>query len=549
MIENTQQESDGMTEFQKRCMGCMEPLSWDGRCEHCHFIPEKYKVDVHQLPLEYKLHNGAYTVGRVLGEGGFGITYLGFDNVLLDTVAIKEYYPVGLVERDMTASGSAKLHIHSGKPAEEFEQGCRSFLQEARLLARFDNCESVVRVRSFFEENNTVYIVMEYVKGTSVRDYVRKYGPLRGQQVCSMLQPVLRSLQTMHEKKLIHRDISADNLIIREDGRVTLIDFGAMRWMSSVDDETRTMMYKPGFSAIEQYSRTGKQGPWTDVYGICATMYFMLTGEVPLNCTERISRDELPSLVEMKQLDITGEQSRAVMKGLAVESKERFQTVAEFYEVLYREPMKAQEKIFHASVVPEKKSAPGVIFTRTSLGRELKKMQNAEKRTAMAKGGAGVFLLLIFVGAFFLFQKSAGISKDVSVEQTGVSAASVSAVEISVEETPQPSPSPTAFVEKKIQVPSVVGKREKKAKKILQGAGFKVKVVSRHSETVKKGNVITQKPGEKKKCLPGKTVKIYVSLGAKEKTNNKSLSNPTETPRTTKAPQEDIAGSLDSVLQ
>ena len=311
------------------CFGCMKPLTWDGKCTSCDFDRDSYQEKPHHLPLGTMLHGGEYMVGRVLGEGGFGITYIGLHQNLLIPVAIKEYFPNGMVWRKCEKEKQSYSVVpFTAESEQQFDQGKKDFLREARVLSQFGFMDGIVRTRTFFEENNTAYLVMDYIEGDSVKKYVTENGRVTP-EVCRriMRQPML-ALMKMHESNLVHQDVSPDNIIINAQGRGVLIDFGAVRHANAIDDRTRTAIYKQGFSAYEQLEKKGGRGPWTDVYGFCATIYYMLSGEKPLDATERVFNDRLVPLTEyVPELD--PQVDRLLMKGLAVESTSRLQRLDE----------------------------------------------------------------------------------------------------------------------------------------------------------------------------------------------------------------------------
>ena len=316
------------------CMGCMHELDWDGRCHYCGFDERNYKKD-QQLGLHTRLKNGEYMIGRQLGQGGFGITYIGMDTTLLQTVAIKEYFPFGAVRRN----DRNEIELYDEKYRKDYEKGLESFLNEGRILARFSNLTAVVGVKNFFHENNTAYLVMDYVEGLSVREYVKRYGVLSPDRTLFLVQQVIADMQMIHHKQVLHRDVSADNLIITHNGSLKLIDFGATRQEFTKNQYTGTILCKQGYSAIEQYSTGRNQGPWTDIYGLCASIYFMLTGVVPDSAPDRIQNDCVRSLVQMDEIAMPKVQKEAIMKGLAVEVEHRYHTMAELYAALYGEKL------------------------------------------------------------------------------------------------------------------------------------------------------------------------------------------------------------------
>lgn len=282
-----------------------------------------------------------YKVGRILGEGGFGITYLGFDQVLEMTVAIKEYFPLARCTRNNSAGN--EVTVLYGLPGKFFAKGKQKYLYEARILAKMEKQPAVVDVRDYFEENNTAYIVMEYIEGITLEDY-RTCGDDPQQIRCvsiekmlDIFKPVLYALEVIHENGIIHRDICPANLILEKTldvgMRLRLIDFGCAREAQTPED-TQTIILRHGFAPIEMYQQGGGQGPWTDIYEICATLYYSLTGLVPPMSTNRIVRDEIIPASKLCSRISPGLE-RALMKGLQVRPHRRFKNVRELCEILY----------------------------------------------------------------------------------------------------------------------------------------------------------------------------------------------------------------------
>lgn len=313
------------------CPYCMTPISGNASCPNCGLTAGTYVPSPHHLRPGTVLMD-RYLVGRVLGEGGFGITYIGCDLRLELKVAIKEYYPVDKASRNATIS--PELTGYSVGPAREgFERGKKKFLNEARAMAKMDKQQVIVSVRDFFEANNTAYIVMEYIEGTTFTELVaQRGGRLSPQELFPMIEPLFQALSTLHEGGLIHRDISPDNLML-ENGEVRLIDFGCAR-ESEHGDETLTITLKHGYAPIEQYQQKG-QGPWTDVYALCATIYFCLVGKKPPQALDRIGGESDLLLPSKLGVAITPQQEAAIFRGLNLSPRGRFQTMEELHGALY----------------------------------------------------------------------------------------------------------------------------------------------------------------------------------------------------------------------
>ncbi len=290
----------------------------------------QYECPVHHL-LPGTLLNHKFMVGAAIGEGGFGITYIGRDINLDIKVAIKEYYPNGYANRNNTSSAGVTEPRTNDRKA-FFDKGRKSFLNEARALAKFSGESGIVDVRDFFEENNTAYIVMEYLDGKTLKDYLKDNGALPYDRVIELLLPLMRSLKKVHEQGVIHRDISPDNIMLSGD-RAKLLDFGAARTISAEANKSLSVLLKPGYAPEEQYRSRGKQGPWTDIYALCATIYKCITGITPDDSTERLVNDELkkPSALGIR---IDPDAEAALMKGLSVAAVQRYQNVQDLIDGL-----------------------------------------------------------------------------------------------------------------------------------------------------------------------------------------------------------------------
>ncbi len=312
---------------QKHCVYCMR-ANTDDKCLECGKRTSEYVAAPHHLSPGTILNN-KYKVGAVLGEGGFGITYVGRDTKLDLRIAIKEYFPSGIVNRNNTASN--EITAHYGDAQSYFEKGKKSFLEEARTLAKFSNDPNIVSVRDFFEENNTAYIVMEYLEGMDLKDYLSSKGVMTFNDAFQLLSPIMTSLSKVHKYGLIHRDISPANIMVLNDGVVKLLDFGAAREVDGADEKSLSILLKPGYAPEEQYRTRGKQGPWTDVYALSATIYKLITGVTPEDAMNRIFEDSLvkPSSINP---DLTSIQDNVLLKGMGVHQENRFQSMDELQQ-------------------------------------------------------------------------------------------------------------------------------------------------------------------------------------------------------------------------
>ena len=334
------------------CPGCMRELNGKEkngqkqgtRCPFCGFSISDYKQNPRCLPLNTILA-GKYLVGRVLGEGGFGITYMGYDLNMKTRIAIKEYFPVELVSRDTTrlteGGGSDRVISLSGEKSKTYQQGLKKYVDEARNVSQFSGTPGIVSVKDFFYENDTAYIVMEYIEGVSLKEYLKqKGGRLSEEEALAILRPVLEALEQVHGAGIVHRDISPDNIMLTFAGEggaiaaVRLIDFGAARMTAKNDQKSLTIILKHGYAPEEQYRSHGEQGPWTDVYALCAVLYRMLTGKVPEPAMDRLFSDSLKRPEELGAA-VSPMVSEAIMRGLAVKKDGRIQTVKELTDALY----------------------------------------------------------------------------------------------------------------------------------------------------------------------------------------------------------------------
>lgn len=321
----------------ERCGYCFRDTT-EVPCPHCGWVPG-HPTRPPYIPVGTLLNN-CYQVGRVLGHGGFGITYLGWDTHLDLPIAIKEYFPRELATR---VGDNLTLSVYPGQKHTWFDDSLHRFQEEARILAKFKHHPGIVGVYSFFRANGTCYMVMEYVAGITLHAYLKYKGQLPYKKTLKILMPVMDALQSVHKVGLLHRDVSPHNIYITQQKQVKLLDFGAARFFTEVHNHDLSIILKPGYAPQEQYQAQGNQGPWTDVYGLAATFYHCLTGVPPPDAQERVGQKRLqfPLIGETRLSPLV---EHAILKGLALEIADRFQDIESFRMALPK-PEHAEVKI------------------------------------------------------------------------------------------------------------------------------------------------------------------------------------------------------------
>src|SRR5262249_36799556 len=280
------------------------------------------------LPAGAQLRN--YKIASVLGQGGFGITYLAEDAVLNRKVAIKEYLPAELAVRE----GGVSVLPRSTKVAQDFLEGRERFLKEARTLARFEAVPGIVKVLDFLEANGTAYMVLKLVRGQTLANRIKQRTLAHSDELAALFVPLLDGLEEVHRVGFLHRDIKPANIIIDQDGLPTLIDFGASRAGFSGRSVVSVAIFTPGFAAPEQFA-SGRQGPWTDIYGLSATLYNAIVGEKPPSAFERLVEDTCKSLSEIAPATFPRNLMRGIDEGLRMREADRPQSIAAWREMLW----------------------------------------------------------------------------------------------------------------------------------------------------------------------------------------------------------------------
>ncbi len=396
-----------MRKTQNLCYNCFkERTEQEGRCPFCGYDHSEYSEKYPHALNAGTILNDKYIVGRVLGQGGFGITYLAFDNQLKVKVAIKEFMPEGLASRTLETT---KVSVYSKDREADFRYGEERFLDEARVLARFTNNPNIVAVKYYFSENDTAYFVMDYIEGISFKAYIQnKGGVIPYEDALRVLVPVLRALSAVHKENFIHRDVTPDNIYITKDEDIKLLDFGAARY--SFGDKSRSLdvVLKAGYAPKEQYVRRGKQGPYTDVYSVAACFYAAITGYLPPEALERMEDDSIVA-PSTRGIDIPDYLEDAILKGLEVNPSDRFQTAEEFLNAL-------EARSVPVETVPAE-SEPPVLEQEKQIGKKVKKPFKFNKKWGIAAAVFSVVLVALIAGTA-VFHKNSQVDPDKHLQKT-----------------------------------------------------------------------------------------------------------------------------------
>jgi len=439
-----------------RCMSCME--EYDSKykaCPHCGYERKTKVAEPHHIQPETIL-NKKYIIGKVLEFSGFGATYIAWDATFKHKVAIKEYLPLEFATR---TPGNTQVSIYEGKSYALFTSGLESFIREAQLLAEL-NSDTTEKIYDTFTENNTAYIVTEYLEGVTIAEKIRKNGPVPFDEAVNIITPVLTALAGVHNIGIIHRDISPDNIFITEDGVVKLLDFGSARYATAYNSKGLSDILKKGYAPPEQYMINGEQGTWTDNYAVAATMYKMITGTTPV---ESVDRHENPLAAPSDMgVEIPQVFENALMKALELNPKDRPQTAEEFLNSITSETSNA------AKEQPEDKAKfPLWLGILCALA----------------------VILAVVIGA---------------LSATGTMQFSNGRIIF-----------PNAPVEEGfVRVPDVLGKSEKEAEALLREKGLKMLITGKKEyEDVESGLVCEQSPEVGDKTKEKNTVEVAISTG------------------------------------
>ena len=448
--------------------------------------------------------NGKYRIEGILGEGGFGITYAGQHKDNNCKVAIKEYFPSGLASRNY-ADSNQNLHIFRGEN-EEYQRGKKRFLNEAEILREYQYLDGIVTVMDCFECNQTAYIVMEYIEGVTLQQYIKENGCLSYQELLQLLEPVMKSLNQIHKKGLIHKDISPSNLLIGLDNQARLIDFGSAALLENRYKGNNTVILKTGYAPPEQYLVEGKQGAWTDVYAMSAMMYMALTGKTPVDSVARLQGTELQPEFQ----DIAGLkdwQAKALSTGMELKISDRYKNMEELLGALSVCPLKEDEHTRYQRDVSK------------GMRRQVRKLNQGDRPF---RKSVIVFVILMLFGVIVwnVWKQDKAISKE-----------NETITQSDLETTASASATTEESMEILCVMPDVVGKSETEARKLIREADTQIGIIVNevYSEEIEMGFVIAQDIAADTKYNQGavKEVILTVSKGIEATTEATTQSNTT----------------------
>lgn len=313
--------------MEKACPNCFSAVDFSEQiCPHCNY--DFTLTNTHSYALIGGiLLNGRYITGKVIGTGGFGITYLAYDIQHETAVAVKEYYPHGVAVR---AEDNITLEPLGVMNTEHYQNGLEKFVREGTYMAQFSNSSEVVSIHDIFEENGTAYYVMDFLNGMTLKEYTDKHGRITEQQAVFIAEKIALAFKVIHSGGIIHRDVSPDNIMLCRNGNVRLIDFGAARPYIDINSELSIIM-KHGFTPLEQYQKNGKQGAWTDIYSLGASLYYALTMNTPEDPITRLDDD---SVFEEDTAGLSDGITKILSHCCEIRKKDRYQSAEELLSAL-----------------------------------------------------------------------------------------------------------------------------------------------------------------------------------------------------------------------
>lgn len=516
----------------KRCLGCMEMHEDNMQvCPHCGYdINAGAEEAIHMTP--GTILRERYIMGKVIGGGGFGVTYIAWDSLLECKVAIKEYLPSDFATR---MPGVPRLTLFSGDKAEQFEGGLKRFVEEAKKVAKFQNESGIVKIYDCFEDNRTAYIVMEYLEGVTLSEYLEEVGKLPENVAVQMLMPIINSLRVVHKEGIIHRDIAPDNIMITSDGAIKLIDFGAARYATTSHSRSLTIMIKQGYSPEEQYRSRGEQGPHSDVYALGAVLYRMITGITPPDALERRAyfengkKDILEPLTKHAK-NISANVENAIFNAMNIRIQDRTPDMEVFLSELTSKEVVARRNgrikkidmlkwpLWLKVIVPMATAAIVTLFALLGMGiigfetSELREIDIPDGMTRVPR----IVSMQVDEAQKTLEQKQliyliSGTTYDETIEagcillqETNVG--SVVPVNSSLKVVI------SAGIEKK-EVPYIVGFEKERAIAELEKDGFAYDIVTTYDSAISEGYVVSQSIEGGSQSDKGTTIVLHISMG------------------------------------
>lgn len=457
------------------CLGCMEQTGGMAVCPHCGYAAgTQPSAPWHLMPGTIVIER--YLIGKVLGQGGFGITYLAWDLSLETKLAIKEYLPRELATRSLNQS---IVNVYSGEAQQQYAYGLDRFLDEAKRLIKLGTHPGIVSVRDFFKENGTAYLVMFYLEGQTFKEYLKSQGGRVSFNVAlGIMLPVMDVLRELHAHHMLHRDISPDNIYMTRNGQVKLLDFGAAR-QTIGESNSLSVVLKPGYAPEEQYRTRGKQGPWTDLYAVAATLYRAITGRIPPESLDRLNGE---SLVPPSQLQavIDPNEEAVLLKALSVHASDRFQSVQQFQAALAESRVKLPRKSI--SLPPSSSPQPKLHLPPQPQPSRYTKKQQVRASLGRPRSilrwvrfaGSGILLLIVIITATIM------------------------------------------LLNRGFRMPDYIGHSSESAVSDLKLENIAYKVEYRHSDTITLAMIVDQYPSAGTKLTNGDTVTLIESLGPEE---------------------------------
>jgi serine/threonine protein kinase len=399
------------------CPNCFDKNFTKNKCTICGYIKPKITSNLY-LKTGIILNN-QYLIGKILGKGGFGVTYIAYNQNAEKKVAIKEYLPSNLVSRN---NNSSDLLIQMPDDKARYEKYLNKFYDEAKLLTSFSEIEGIVNVSNFFFENKTGYMVMEYIEGTTLKEYIKLNGNLSFDDLINLLTPVINSLSLIHEKRLLHRDISPDNIMISKNKLSVLIDFGAARYALNNANNNLSIILKPGFAPIEQYTNKD-QGPWTDIYALAATIYYSITKTTPIFSIYRSKNDSLEkptNLVDLKYINKL--QETVLLKALAVKGSDRYLAIKEFVKDINKisnNKFKETLTLYKGTKIEFEETNSAILYEEINL---LNKENKKNKFLILVISSITLILCILFLIFILLFYRDNNINtKNKTTSTTSIS--------------------------------------------------------------------------------------------------------------------------------